>query len=120
MTTETTVSFAPSTPCSQSFFTPAVPVTPAGSPNTPQVVPSSFCAAMISSSVTLTTMPLDSRIAMSALSALRGTPTAMESARVFSSIGSQGLFSAMARLMGWQPSACAEIRRGSLSIKPMA
>ena len=75
---------------------------------------------MISSSVTLTTMPLDSRIAMSALSALRGTPTAMESARVFSSIGSQGLFSAMARLMGWQPSACAEIRRGSLSIKPMA
>ena len=55
---------------------------------------------MISSSVTLTTMPLDSRIAMSALSALRGTPTAMESARVFSSIGSQGLFSAMARLMG--------------------
>jgi len=36
---------------------------------------------MISSSVTFTTMPFDSRIAMSALSALRGTPTGEEGAR---------------------------------------
>ena len=36
---------------------------------------------------------------------LRGTPTAMESARVFSSMGYQGSLLAMARLMGWQPSA---------------
>ena len=120
MTTDTTVSFSPITPCSHSFFSPAVPVTPAGSPKTPQVVPSSFCAAMISSSVTFTAMPFDSRIAMSALSALRGTPTAMESARVFSSMGRQSSPVTMARLMGWQPSACAEMRRGSLSTKPMA
>ena len=105
VTTLTTVSSLPMTPCSQSFFTPAAPVTPAGSPNTPQVRPSSFCAAMISSSETFTTMPSDSRMAIRALSAFRGTPTAMESARVFSSMGSQGLFSAMARLMGQQPSA---------------
>ena len=45
-------------------------------------------------------MPLDSRMAMRALSALRGTPTEMESAMVFSSMGSQGLSSWMARLMG--------------------
>ena len=51
---------------------------------------------------------------------IRGTPTAMESARVFSSMGSQGLFSAMARLMGQQPSAWAEISRGRRSMKPMA
>ena len=75
-------------------------VTPAGSPNTPQVRPSSRCAARISSSVTQIARPLDSRIAASALSALRGTPTEIESAMVFSSIGSQGLFSLMARLMG--------------------
>ena len=62
--------------------------------------PSSRWAARISSSVTQTARPLDSRMAARALSAFRGTPTEMESAMVFSSIGSQGLFSWMARLMG--------------------
>ena len=100
VTTETTVSSLPMSPSSHAFLTAAVPVTPAGSPNTPQVLPSSFCAARISSSVTLIARPFDSRIAMSALSALRGTPTEMESAIVFSSIGSQGLFSWIARLRG--------------------
>ena len=39
---------------------------------------------------------------------------------VFSSIGYQSSLLAIARFKGQQPSACAEIRRGSLSIKPMA
>ena len=44
----------------------------------------------------------------------------MESARVFSSMGCQGWFSSMARFRGQQPSAWAEMSRGSLSMKPMA
>ena len=59
VTTETTVAPFSIRPSSQAFLTAAVPVTPAGSPKTPQVRPSSFCAARISSSVTLTAMPLD-------------------------------------------------------------
>ncbi len=120
VTTLTTVASFSSFPCSQSFFTPAVPVTPAGSPNTPQVRPSSFWAAMISSSLTFTVRPSDSRMAIRALSAFRGTPTAMESARVFSSMGCQGSPVSMARFSGQHPSAWAEISRGRRSIKPMA
>ena len=66
---------------------------------------------MISSSLTFTVTPLDSRMAMRALSAFRGTPTAMESARVFSSMGRQGSPVSMARFRGQQPSAWAEISR---------
>ena len=117
LTTELSGEISPS---SRAFFTPAVPVTPAGSPKTPQVRPSSLAASRISWSETLTTTPLDSRMAFSALSALRGTPTAMESARVFSSMGSQGLFSAIARFSGQQPSAWTLISRGSRSIMPVA
>ena len=116
----TTVSSLPRTPISQSFLTPAVPVTPAGSPKRPQTLPRSFWAAMISASETFTTRPLDSSMAWRALSGFRGTPTAMESARVFSSMGCQGAFSSMARFRGQQPSAWQEMSRGSLSMKPMA
>ena len=47
--------------------------------------------ASISSSVTFTAIPFDSLTALRALSAFLGTPTAIESAIVFSSIGCQGL-----------------------------
>ena len=120
VTTLTTAASLSIRPCSQSFFSPAAPVTPAGSPNTPQVLPSSFWAAMISASDTFTVSPLDSRIAISALSAFRGTPTAMESARVFSSMGRQSSPVSMARFRGQQPSAWAEMSRGSRSMRPMA
>ena len=43
---------------------------------------------------------MDSRMAARALSAFRGTPTEIESAMVFSSIGSHGSSFWMARLMG--------------------
>ena len=59
-------------------------------------------------------------MAIRALSAFRGTPTAMESARVFSSIGFQGVSVSMARFSGQQPAAWAEISRGRRSMKPMA
>ena len=64
VTTETTVASFGISPSSQAFLRAAVPVTPAGSPNTPQVRPSSRCAARISSSVTFTARPPDSRMAM--------------------------------------------------------
>ena len=105
VTMETTEASWGSFPCSASFFTPAVAATPAGSPNTPQVRPRSFCAAMISASETLTVRPPDSRMALRALSAFRGTPTAMESARVFSSMGRQGSPASTARFRGQHPSA---------------
>ena len=96
VTTLTTVSSSPSSPCSHSFFTPAVPVTPAGSPKTPQVLPRSCWASMISRSETFTARPPDSRMAARAFSPFRGTPTAMESAKVFSSMGFQSPPSATA------------------------
>ena len=50
------------------FFTPAVPVAPAGSAKTPQFVPRSFIAARISSSETFTTTPFrDMRLPRSVL-----------------------------------------------------
>ena len=75
---------------------------------------------MISASETFTTRPWDSSMAWRALSGFRGTPTAMESARVFSSMGCQGAFSSMARFRGQQPSAWQEMSRGSRSMNPAA
>ena len=116
----TTVASGSMSPSSRAFFTPAVPVTPAGSPKTPWVRPRRRMAARISSSDTLTAMPLDSRTAFRALSAFRGTPTAMESARVFSSMGDQGFPVWRARFRGQQPSAWAEISLGRRSMKPVS
>ncbi len=102
MTTETTVSFFPMMPRFHRAFHPAVPVTPAGSPNTPQVIPSSFCAAMISAIGDIYHKAVGTPGWPSApCPHSRGTPTAMESASVFSSIGCHGRFAAIARLIGW-------------------
>ena len=68
----------------------------------------------------MTATPSDSRMARRALSGLRGTPTAMESARVFSAMGSQGFPVSMARFRGQQPSACTEMSLGSRSMNPAA
>ena len=87
----TTVASLGIRPSWQAFLIPAAPVTPAGSPKSPHVRPSILMAPKISSSVTFTAIPFDSLTALRALSAFLGTPTAMESAIVFSSMGCQGL-----------------------------
>ena len=48
--------------CSMAFLIPAVPVAPAGSAKTPQVVPNSFIESRISWSETFTATPFDSQI----------------------------------------------------------
>ena len=106
-------------PVSIAFLTPAVPAAPAGSAKTPACRPRRRMASMISSSLTFTTTPFDSRIARNAFTGLRGTPTAMESARVFSSWGIHSMVPAAAAvLMGQQPEACTLMMRGRRSIMP--
>jgi len=68
-------------------LSPARLAAPAGSVNTPVVLPRTGIASKISSSLTATIVPLDSLTAFNALTGLRGTPTAMLSAIVFSSDG---------------------------------
>ena len=85
-----TVSFGLMIPNSTAFLIPAIAATPAGSPKIPSVLPSNPIALMISSSGTATQAPFENLIALSALIGLRGMPTAMESAKVFSSASLSG------------------------------
>ena len=119
VTMETTDAFFSMRPVSTAFLTPAVPAAPAGSANTPAWRPSIRMASMISSSLTFTMTPSDSLMARRALTGLRGTPTAIESAKVFSSWGTHSMVPAAAAvLMGQQPEACTLMRRGRRSIRP--
>ena len=113
-----TVSLGFIMPCCTAFITPALAVTPAGSPKTPSLRPSMPIVARISSSLTAIHAPFDALTARSAFFGFLGTPTAIESARVFSSAGIRSRFSRAASTNGQQPVDCTPSILGIRSMKP--
>ena len=107
-------------PSSTARLTPAVAVTPAGSPNTPSVRPKSRIAARISSSLTAIQRPPLCSTARCAFFGLRGTPTAMLSAKVFSGVGTRSRCCSAASTNGQQPEDWTPRIFGMRSIMPIS
>ena len=72
--TQTTLSEEKSLPSFESFINPARDAEEAGSPNIPSSEANNLYASKISSSVTLSIIPLESSLAVMALSQLAGLP----------------------------------------------
>jgi len=106
VTTTAIVSSGPVSPARAILRNPAKPVTPAGSPKTPEERASSGMAESISPSVTVTAVPPVFLMALSAFAQFLGAPTEMLSAIV--SAGPKSTlseFSIIALYIGLEPSA---------------